>query len=406
MNRFFFVQAFLLLIDVYVYQALKTLKAHRFIKMGFWVGHFLLYGFLGYLMFTHAGAQSDLQIRGVVGWMFLGYIPKLVFLLTFFLEDVVRLPIGFFQKWKRKETLRTAIPSRRTFLAKVALGAAVVMEGALLKGFFKGRYDFQVHKIGLKFPNLPKAFNGFKVLQISDMHIGSFDNKEAVQKGIDLINAQNADVVLFTGDFVNHRAFETEGWESIFKGIQAKEGKFAVLGNHDYGDYRPWENLREKNDNFQQLADFYQQAQFKLLKNETNFIQKDGERLGICGVENWGEASFSQKYADLPSTFNSVLADDFCILMSHDPSHWRGQILPFDKHIPLTLSGHTHGLQMGIEIGGFKFSPVQWRYPEWAGLYEDPSGQKLYVNRGFGFIGLPARVGILPEITVITLECG
>ena len=406
MVRFIVLFAFLLAIDFYAYQALRTLTQKTRLKRAYLAFHSIVYGYLCYLSIGVwlQNQFAELEIRTYIGILFLLYLPKLLLTLFLFAEDVFRGFKGIFQAIIHKKRPQSFLKSRRTALSQIGSTAALLFGGSLVYGFLKGRYDFQVRKVALNFPNLPQAFNGLKVVQISDIHIGSFQEKEAVAKGIQLINEQNPDIVLFTGDMVNNKTDELEGWIAVLSQINAKLGKFSILGNHDYGDYATWETPKHKIENLDQMKWAHAQMGFELLCNQNRFIEKEGQKLAIIGVENWGDAVYSQKYASLPNAFNQIAPSDFCILMSHDPSHWRAEVLPFQQHVPLTLSGHTHGLQLGVEIGGFKFSPAQWRYAEWAGLYEDVSGQKLYVNRGFGFIGLPARVGILPEITVFNLS--
>jgi predicted MPP superfamily phosphohydrolase len=254
----------------------------------------------------------------------------------------------------------------------------------------------------LFFDDLPQNFDGFTITQLSDIHSGSFDDEVAVQQGIDLANAQGSDVLLFTGDIVNNVAEEIEHWQQHFAQLTAPMGVFSILGNHDYGDYIEWESKEAKAQNLQKLKDIHGKMGFDLLLNEHRTLRKGDQKITLAGVENWGKPPFPQ-YGDLNQALQGS-AHNFIVLMSHDPSHWRAKVLDYAQKIHLTLSGHTHGMQFGIEIPGwFKFSPVKWKYPEWADLYTE-KGRNLYVNRGFGFLGFPGRVGIMPEITVITLK--
>ena len=268
----------------------------------------------------------------------------------------------------------------------------------ILYGIQFGRWNWKVHHVTISYPNLPKAFDGLRFVQISDVHVGSFLHRyHKVQKAIDLINAQDADYVFFTGDLVNNKADEMHGWEPLFSSIQAKKGKFSILGNHDYGDYVQWNEQDEKQANLAHLIRIHQSIGFQPLLNDAVEL---GEGCWLLGVENWGKAPFRQS-GKLTETLSKVPADSFKILLSHDPSHFDAQVL--DTDIDLTLSGHTHGMQFGIERFGIKFSPVSFKYRKWAGLYE-VGKQYLYVNRGFGFLGFPGRVGIYPEITHFTLR--
>lgn len=265
----------------------------------------------------------------------------------------------------------------------------------------KGKYKYQVHRVTIAFKNLPEAFNNFTITQVSDIHSGSLDDAREVLRGVELANAQNSDIFFFTGDLVNSIADEMLPWMETFAKFHAPYGKFSILGNHDYGDYVHWESKEAKIKNLDRLKEIHKEIGFKLLLNENAIIEKDCQKISLIGVENWGKRGFT-KYGKLNKALNGVDNKDFKILLSHDPSHWDAEIINNEKHIQLTLSGHTHGMQFGVEVPGFKWSPVQYLYPEWAGLYEK-QGKYIYVNRGFGFIGYPGRVGIYPEITVIKL---
>jgi predicted MPP superfamily phosphohydrolase len=268
----------------------------------------------------------------------------------------------------------------------------------ILYGIQFGRWNWKVHQVTIYYPNLPSAFDGLRFVQISDVHVGSFLHRyQKVQKAIDLINQQNADYVFFTGDLVNNKADEMHGWEPLFSSIKAKKGKFSILGNHDYGDYVKWGEQGEKQENLDRLIEYHRAIGFKPLLNEAVEL---GEGFWLLGVENWGKAPFRQS-GKLKETLSKIPNNSFKILLSHDPSHFDEQVL--DTNIDLTLSGHTHGMQFGIERFGIKFSPVSFKYPKWAGLYQ-VGKQYLYVNRGFGFLGFPGRVGIYPEITHFTLK--
>ena len=266
----------------------------------------------------------------------------------------------------------------------------------------KGRFNFRIVNETIHFHNLPVDFENFKIVQISDIHIGSFlGHENKVTRAIDLVNDQNPDLILFTGDLVNNFAEELNGWVPILSKLKAKYGLYSILGNHDYGDYFDWKNMNEKEQNLQKLIHLHKQIGFNLLLNDSAIIKKDNSEIALIGVENWGLPPFPQ-HGDLKKALINAINVPFKILMSHDPSHWDVEVL--DKtDINLTLSGHTHGMQFGIEIGNIKWSPVKYKYPRWAGLYKE-SNQYLYVNRGFGNIGYPGRVGMPPEITVIELK--
>ena len=319
-------------------------------------------------------------------------------------EDIIRLFLGLYDKlFATRETFY--LPSRRKFISTVALGIAAIPFASLLYGMYKGKYRFRVLDYVLHFEDLPEAFDGYKITQISDIHSGSFDNRKKIEYGVNLINQQESDVILFTGDMVNNKSSEMLPWAELFGNLKAKDGVFSVLGNHDYGDYIDWPSPDAKAQNLVDLIELQKTMGYDVLLNESRFIERNGQRIAVVGVENWGKGGF-KKAGDLKKAASQVKAEDFKILMTHDPSHWEAEVVHDEYHYHLTLSGHTHGMQFGIEIPGWiKWSPVKWRYKQWAGIYEE-LGQYINVNRGFGYLGYPGRVGIWPEVTVITLKKG
>ena len=333
------------------------------------------------------------------------YVPKFILIAAMFGEDVFRLFEGIYNTaFSKANTGDAFFKARRAFIGKLALGVSAIPFLSILYGITKGKYNYKVLKYTLFYDDLPQEFDGYKVTQISDIHSGSFDEKAKIEYAVDLINEQASDVIMFTGDLVNSKTSEMLPWKSIFSKLSAKDGVFSVLGNHDYGDYLRWPSEEAKTKNFQDMLTLQKEMGFQLLLNESKFIEKDGARLAVIGVENWGKG-FKQK-GDLKKATSQISKDDFKILLSHDPSHWQYEVIDDKLHYQLTLSGHTHGMQFGIEIPGvIKWSPIKWRYKYWAGLYQN-AGQYLNVNRGFGFLAFPGRVGIWPEITVITLKKG
>ncbi len=326
----------------------------------------------------------------------------LITIVFLFSEDIFRVLAAGYHKIFGG-TKEFSLPQRRRFLSTLAMGIAALPFSALLYGMVKGKYNFKVLKYNLEFDDLPDSFDGYQITQISDVHSGSFDNREKIEYAINLINKQKSDVLLFTGDMVNNMAEEMLPWKDLFSTLSAKDGKFSVLGNHDYGDYVSWETEEAKGNNLTDLKNIQKEMGFDLLLNDSRYLRKGEDRIALIGVENWGRGGF-KKAGDLKKAVSNIDRDDFKILMSHDPSHWEDQVLKDDYHYHLTLSGHTHGMQFGIEIPGWiKWSPAKWRYKYWAGVYEE-MGQMINVNRGFGFLGYPGRVGIWPEITVITLK--
>jgi hypothetical protein len=290
---------------------------------------------------------------------------------------------------------------RSTFMSWLGLGIGGSLFGTLLYGF-GNKYNYQVKNVKLSFANLPQAFKGLKIVHISDIHSGSFQNKEAVNRGVNLILQQNADLVLFTGDLVNDRADEMTDYMDVFNRVKAPLGVFSSLGNHDYGDYVSWPSQQEKSANLERLKEVHANLGWRLLMNEHVLLDKSGDQIALLGIENWGAKGRFPKYGKMHEAYPGTEKIPFKILLSHDPSHWDAEVKLKYPDVDLMLAGHTHGMQFGLENPYFKWSPVKWMYKQWAGLYED-GNQKLYVNRGYGFIGYPGRVGILPEITVIEL---
>jgi len=377
-----------LLADIYFFNAIRTLTTEPLILFGYWLLDVLLAGGVMLAFFGDLRKRSPKLISWLMAGMLLVFVPKLFALPVLLLEDVVRLFRGF--------------PPRSVWVSELAMGIAAIPFLGLLFGLTRGRHHYVVHKETLYFKDLPAKFDGFTLTQLSDIHAGSFTSEKGVNKGIDLVNRQNSDLLLFTGDLVNNKASEMDPWKESFARLRAPFGKYSVLGNHDYGDYTTWDNTADKEANLRQLKNMHKEIGFRLLLNEAIKIEKDGEKISLIGVENWGKGGF-HKYGDLLKAAGNVTDSEFKILMSHDPSHWEAKTLLHEKRIDLTLSGHTHGMQFGIELFGFKWSPIKYVYKQWAGLYEK-KGKYLYVNRGFGFLGLKGRVGIWPEITVITLR--
>ncbi|WP_295667697.1 metallophosphoesterase [uncultured Mucilaginibacter sp.] len=294
-------------------------------------------------------------------------------------------------------------PARRKFISEVAILVAAVPFSGFLYGMFKGKYDYKLHKQTLYFDDLPEAFDGFTITQISDIHSGSFDNTAAVQRGIDLAKAQKSDLFVFTGDLVNNAEWEIKPYINHFSQLRAPYGQFSILGNHDYGDYIHWDSETEKATNLVKLKERHKELGYRLLLDENIEIEKNGQKLSLIGVQNWGRGFI--QIGDLDKALNGVDKDAFKILLSHDPTHWEEKVRYHPTNIHLTLAGHTHGAQFGVETAGLRWSPVQYRYLDWAGLINEKN-RYLYVNRGFGFLAFSGRLGIWPEITVITLKKG
>ncbi|RZL17985.1 MAG: metallophosphoesterase, partial [Pedobacter sp.] len=328
------------------------------------------------------------------------FVSELIFAINLLLEDIYRVISGIFHLIFEGSFV---IPGRHPFLIEFGIGLFFVSVFLFAYGMLKGKYAYRVIKHKLYFKDLPEAFDGFTITQISDVHAGSFTNAKAVQKGIDLINKQESDLFVFTGDLVNNKAEEIKPWIGHFSQIKAKYGQFSVLGNHDYGDYVKWENDLIKRGNLQQLKKYHAELGFRLLLDEHVELNKNGEKIILAGIENWG-LGFGER-GDLQKALQGTTRDEFKILLSHDPSHWEAQVKNNPSKIHLSLAGHTHGMQFGIEAFGIKWSPVKLRYKHWAGIKRE-NDRVLNVNRGFGFIGFSGRIGIWPEITVIELKKG
>ena len=393
---------FFLIFQWYSYQAIKTFTSNRWILFTYFLFVIMVVGnLIFYTLILDRSTANEPKLMYAIGFFLSLFVFQI--LVTIFLmgEDIFRIPQGIYAYFSKIPDQNQFLPQRRKLISQIAVGLAAIPFTSLLYGMFRGKYNFKVLTYELEYDDLPEAFEGFKITQISDIHSGSFDNAKKVQYGVDLVNAQGSDVVFFTGDLVNNKADEILPWIETFKKINAKHGVYSVLGNHDYGDYMRWESPEAKKKNMQDLEKAQKQMGWDLLLNQSRFIEKDGQRIAVIGVENWG-SGFKQ-VGDLNKALADVSEKDFKILMSHDPSHWEAEVLPHPFKIHLTLSGHTHGMQFGIEIPGWiKWSPVKWRYKQWAGVYQE-SDQRLNVNRGFGYLAYPGRVGIWPEVTVITL---
>ena len=387
----------------YSYQALKTAISNRWILYGYVFFTVIIVGnLLFYTLILERNTTNEPRLMYAIGFFLSLLIFQLLVSVILLAEDVFRIPQALYSFLKRVPEQTQFIPSRRKIISQIALGLASIPFASLLYGMYRGKYNYKVLSYNLEFEDLPDAFDGFKITQISDIHSGSFDNQTKVQYGVDLVNQQKSDLVLFTGDLVNNRADEIKPWIKIFNKIKAEFGVFSILGNHDYGDYMRWESPAAKRKNMEDLYDAHNEMGWDLLLNESRFIEKDGDRLAIIGVENWG--SGFKKAGDLNKALNKVSENDFKILLTHDPSHWEAQVIPHPFKIHLTLCGHTHGMQFGIEIPGIiKWSPAKWRYKQWAGVYGE-NKQYLNVNRGFGYLAYPGRVGMWPEVSVITLS--
>ena len=404
--------AIMILLDTYVFQAIKVVshtaspKTKTIIYSIYWTISIL--AIIGFLIFVLTGPEFlpkklRTYLFAIVVVLFLGKLISVIFFLVDDMRRLIQWITGklFFRNTEGEQLTEGGI-SRSVFLSWLGLAAGGTLFGSLIYGF-GNKYRYEVRRVKLAFDNLPASFKGLKIVHICDIHSGSFTNKSAVMRGVKKIMDENADLILFSGDLVNDRATEMEEYMDVFSQLKAPLGVYSTFGNHDYGDYAHWPfNGVTKQQNLINLAKVHAELGWRLLMNEHVVLKKNGEQIALIGIENWSNIARFPKHGRMDLAYAGTEKYPFKILMSHDPSHWDAQVRPQYPDVDLTLSGHTHGMQFGIEIPGFKWSPVQYVYKQWAGLYEEGK-QKLYVNRGYGFIGYPGRVGILPEITVIEL---
>ncbi len=421
---------FAIAIDLYSWQAIRALVrdkskiSRRIFGIIYWsipliVLVFIISGFI----FPVVNNGKFLRVY-FSGFYFVIYLSKLVVCLFLVFDDLKRLlKITWRAIFSKSNPKNVVDPtqgdtlehlheeeieekekiSRSQFLATTGLLVGSIPFIILTRGIIKGAYDYRVRRVQLYLPHLPSGFEGLKLVQLSDIHSGSFTNRDAVYKGIQMVKNENPDLIFFTGDIVNNKTDELYDWQNIFAELKAPMGVFSIYGNHDYGDYvQNWESTQAKQKNLADLANAHKAMGWNLLRNEHLTLSKNNQRIGIIGVENWGDKGRFQKFGDIEKATKNIPDVPVKLLLSHDPSHFDSIISKQNNEIDVTFSGHTHGFQFGVELGNFKWSPSQYIYPHWAGLYKE-GNQQLYVNRGFGFLGYPGRVGILPEITVFTL---
>jgi len=389
---------FIFFIDFYSYKSIKNINKSKILKYSY----FMISLIVVFYFFLEYKIQPNSYNKSLsLGLLIAFYSPKFILVLFNLIEDIFRFLISVYNRLSKRSML-IKLPSRRKFISKLGIGLASIPFVSLNLGMVWGKNNIKVLNYTLFFDNLPSSFDGFKLTQISDLHAGNLDDLDDLERTVQLINSQNSDVIFFTGDLVNNEADELIPWITTLSKLSAKDGVYSILGNHDYGDYRSWPTDLEKKKNFAKLKKYQKKIGFDLILNDSRFIYKGGQKLAIVGVENWSNAF--RKYADLSLATKKIKSTDFKILLSHDPTHWQKKILPGEDDYPLTLSGHTHGGQFGIEIPGYlKWSPVKWRYKYWAGIYKEKN-KYLNVNRGLGTTAVPGRVGIWPEISVITLK--
>lgn len=407
---FLFFSLIFLLIDYYVFQGVLVVTGKLSqpwkdsVRIGFWVPTAIAILALCWWAFGDPYRYSAASRSWVITGLVATYFSKTFAIVVLFVDDLgrgVRWLVRLFTKDDATGLPGEAI-TRSDFLSKTALIAASVPFGAMAYGIISGAHDYRVRRVTVKLPNLPRSFDGMKIGQVSDIHSGSFFNKTAVKGGVEMVMKEKPDVIFFTGDLVNNEATEVREYIDVFNKLKAPLGVFSVTGNHDYGDYHSWPDQRTKQKNFRDLMEAHRLMGYDLLMNEHRSIEINKEKIAVLGIENWGGGRFA-KYGKLDQAYAGTEEFPVKLLLSHDPSHWDAQVRPLYPDIDLMFSGHTHGFQFGVEIGNFKWSPSQYAYKQWAGLHQEGS-QHLYVNRGFGYLGYPGRIGMPPEITILELQ--
>jgi uncharacterized protein len=398
-----------LLLDTYVFQGFKTIlngssdTMRRLVYIAYWsitaTSVFILLSF----SFVNPEHINSIVRNVLITLLFANLFFKLLFSAFLLLEDVYRLGNWIVALLSNPSPAGTGkMISRSKFISTVGLTLASLPFVSMLYGVLVGAHDYRVRKIKIALKNLPDSFNGFKILQLSDIHSGSFVNYSLVENGIKMAIEQSADVIFFTGDLVNNVASEVDEYKSLFSRLKAPMGVYSVLGNHDYGDYVTWPTIEDKRRNLEKLIASHKEMGWDVLMNEHRVLQKGEDRIAVIGIENWGAKGKFPKYGKMKTATSNLADVPVKLLLSHDPSHWDAQVIPEYSDIDVMFAGHTHGFQFGVEVAGIKWSPVKYMYDQWAGLYKKGS-QYLYVNRGFGYIGFPGRIGMPPEITVVEL---
>ena len=416
MNRMVFVSIVALLflmMDWYVFQAVKVMideiagNWKKVIYTLYWTITFVC---IAGLLYYNLGGKDEIgrEMRTIIfSFIFINFFSKIFGVLFLMIDDLGRAVRWVWSQFSSPPATATGQPakggiSRSEFLVKSSLVATAIPALTMSYGILSGAYDYRVRRKTVYLKNLPASFDGIRIAQLSDIHSGSFFNKTAVQGGVDLLLSEKPDLVLFTGDLVNDRADEMKEYQPIFTKVKAPLGVYSTLGNHDYGDYTNWGTAEAKRKNLQNLIQTHRQMGWDILMNEHRILEQGGDKLAILGIENWGTGGFP-KHGRLDQAHQGTEEAAVKLLLSHDPSHWDAQVRQQFPDIDIMFAGHTHGMQFGIEIGDFKWSPVQYRYKQWAGLYQQQD-QYLYVNRGFGFLVFPGRIGILPEVTIMELK--
>jgi len=401
---------FFLLLDYYFFQGILAASKSwsplwkNIVRYGFWVPTVFSFAALFWWAFDDPYKYSATVRTGIMTSLVAIYFSKFFGILFLFVDDLqrgVRWVVQFFQKSPDNKSAGEII-TRSEFISQAAMVAAAIPLGAMAYGVISGAHDYRVKRVTVKLPNLPKSFDGLRIGQVSDIHSGSFFNKTAVKGGVEMMMNEKPDVLFFTGDLVNNESSEVKDYTEIFNKLKAPLGVFSVTGNHDYGNYKAWSSQEEKKQNFQDLLAAHKHMGYDILMNEHRMLEQGGEKIAIIGIENWGMGRFP-KYGKMNEAYAGTEEAPVKLLLSHDPSHWDEEVRKLYPDVDIMFAGHTHGFQFGVEIGGFKWSPSQYVYKQWAGLYTEGK-QHLYVNRGFGYLGYPGRIGMPPELTIVELK--
>ena len=407
---FVFFVLFFLLVDIYLFQAVIHITQdwsplwRKMARFGFWIPTVLCIAALSWWMLGDPYRMTSGMRNWILTGLFATYFSKtfgILFVLADDLQRGVRWVAGFFSGAETQPLSGKAIP-RSEFLARAAMVATAIPFGTMAFGIISGAHDYRVRRVRVSLPNLPKSFDGMRIGQISDIHAGSFFNRTAVMGGVEMMMNEKPDLIFFTGDMVNNQAAEMKDYVNVFNKFRAPLGVYSVTGNHDYGDYHDWRSQGEKAKNFKDLILTHKEMGYHLLMNEHHILREGSDQLAIIGNENWGGRGFA-KYGKLAHAYQGTEEAAVKLLLSHDPSHWDLQVRPEFPDIDIMFAGHTHGFQFGVEIGDLKWSPSQYAYKQWSGLYKQDK-QYLYVNRGFGYLGYPGRIGMPPELTIMELK--
>lgn len=411
--------AFILVVDIYSWQAFRTLIREKSQSFRLWIrrGYFGITA-LTIVLFLLFNLSTSIETNATFRYYlmaitFVLYFPKFITMIFLLIDDAIRA-VRWAIKTSTSKIRHTPVKqeteeggsnkiSRAKFLSQTGAIAGAVPFVVLSKGIIRGAYDYQVHRVPLYLKNLPFAFEGLKVVQLSDIHTGSLFDKDSVHRGIQMAMAEKPDLVFFTGDLVNSETKEAYDLMDHFAQIKAPMGVHSIFGNHDYGDYRTWDSEADKAKNLEDLVRVHRDMGWNLLRNEHVLLEKGGQQIALIGVENWGDKGRFQKYGDIEKATKGLQDVPVQLLLSHDPSHFDSIVTKNHPEIDAMFAGHTHGFQFGIENAFIKWSPSKYIYPRWAGLYREEH-QQIYVNRGYGFLGYPGRIGILPEITVFELR--